>query len=63
MRKALLANIQMVAACKSKKMSAKFNVKDKKIIINVILFTMENVPVKYVQRSILKKLIAGSIKK
>ena len=36
MRKALLANIQMVAACKSKKLSAKFSVKDKKIIINVI---------------------------
>ena len=62
MRKALLANIQMVAACKSKKLSAKFSVKDKKIIINVIQFTMENVPVKYVQWTILKKLIAGSRK-
>ena len=61
-RKALPENVQAIVTYQSKKLSAKFNGKDKTIkqnlIFKVILLTMENVPIKHVQRTILEKLNA-----
>ena len=70
-RKTLPENVQTIMTYQSKKWSTKFNVKDKTEFCHqglfchqdlFILFIMENVPIKHVQRNTVEKLIPGSRK-
>ena len=62
-RKTLPENIQVIVTYQSKKLSAKFNFKDKtEFYHQSILVYYGNVPIKHVQITITEKLIAASRK-
>ena len=63
-KKTLPKNVKAIVTYQSKMLSTKFNVKDKTELYHQsnFQFTMENVPIKHVHRTILEKLIAGSRK-